>query len=276
MATANSSGHVRSVSLPAEYHPLILSVEEKLQKLKRSPENLGFVRELYTRIDELIHLPQILTGKRRDLVDDVLDGSLRLLDLCGATIDVFSQMKQSIQELESSLRRRNGFGSAEIRAYLGERKELNKVITKCSRKFPREEKKRCRHHGSSTVSDYDVVGMLREAEAMSLSVFESLLSSVSYAKSRKCGGWLVVSKLLISKSEEHDVVEDEDDCEIQKMDAEMLVVKSSRDIGMVRVHKIMKRLKMLEVRLEETEEELEFVFRTLLRTRVSLLNILNH
>ncbi|GLT74416.1 hypothetical protein SLA2020_462170 [Shorea laevis] len=272
MATA-STAHVRSVSLPFEIHPLFLCVEEQLQRLRASKVKLSGLRELYERIDDLIHLPQTqqtLSKKRCEVVEDVLDGSVRLLDVCGATREVFSQMKQSVQELESSLRRRNGGESTEIGAYLVFRKELNKVITQGLRSLHRMEKKSPEAVSCSDM--LDVVGMITDAEKISLSIFESLLSVLSYRKHvSRCGGWSVVPKMMLSKFHE---AEPNDASEVQKMDAELLVLKSSKDIKLVQVQKVLRGLKALELSIQKTEEELESVFRRLLKTRVSLLNIL--
>ena len=95
-----STGHVRSNSLPSNTHPLVASVEEQLYRLKASEETfssinhrLGGLKELYERVDDLIHLPLTQQALCREQLEDVLDGSLRLLDACGTARDVLSQMR---------------------------------------------------------------------------------------------------------------------------------------------------------------------------------------
>lgn len=105
--------------------------------------------------------------------------------------------------------------------------------------------------------------------------FESFLSKVSLAKARsRPGGWSVVSKLFQAKpvSAEREV----DTNEVEKMDAELLALKSSKDMNVVQVQNIMKGLETLESSILKTEEELGFVFRQLLKTRTTILNMINH
>ncbi|KAL5845432.1 hypothetical protein ACOSQ4_011390 [Xanthoceras sorbifolium] len=283
--------HVRSISLPSRTHPLTSSVEEQFYKLRTLQakstsssssslrcRKLGGLKELYGRVDDLLQLPltqQAISHERHGKwAEDVFDGSLRLLDMCGTTRDVFSQMKECVQQLEPSLRRRKGGESSlenDIGAYMISRKKLNKVISKCFTNLKRMENNCC-------TSDSDlmaVVGMLREVEDISFNAFESLLSSVSQPKVRsRLNSWSVVSKLLHPKrvSCEAEVEANE----VEKIDAELLNLKSSKNINLVKVEKVLKGLKVMELTIQEAEEELECVFRQLVIARVSLLNIFNH
>ncbi|KAF9601789.1 hypothetical protein IFM89_022957 [Coptis chinensis] len=67
------------------------------------------LKELYECVDDLLQLPltqqSIGLERHEKWVDQILDGSLRLLDVCGTTRDVLSQMKQNVQDLQSSLRK---------------------------------------------------------------------------------------------------------------------------------------------------------------------------
>ncbi|KAL5847965.1 hypothetical protein ACOSQ3_011489 [Xanthoceras sorbifolium] len=249
--------HVRSISLPSRTHPLTSSVEEQLYKLRTLQvkstssssslccQKLGGLKELYGRVDDLLQLPltqQAISRERHSKwAEDVLDGSLRLLDMCGTTRDVFSQMKERVQQLESSLQRRKGGESSlenDIGAYMISK--LNKVISKCFTNLKRMENNCC-------TSDSDlmaVVGMLREVEDISFNDFESLLPSQLN--------------------------------EVKKIDAELLNLKSSKNINLIKVEKVLKGLKAMELTIQEAEEELECVFRQLVIARVSLLNIFNH
>ena len=52
--------------------------------------------------------------------------------------------------------------------------------------------------------------------------------------------------------------------------------RSSKDINPVQVQNLLKHLEASQSSIQEVEEELEFAYRLLLKTRVSLLNILTH
>jgi hypothetical protein len=60
------------------------------------------------------------------------------------------------------------------------------------------------------------------------------------------------------------------------IDAELLALKSSKDISFLQVQNALKILGAFHWSIQEVEEELESVYRLLVNTRVSLLNILNH
>ena len=61
-------------------------------------------------VDDLLVLPHALKALSQECgdrcIDELLDGSLRLLDVCGTAKDALSQMKESANELQSILRRR--------------------------------------------------------------------------------------------------------------------------------------------------------------------------
>lgn len=114
-----------------------------------------------------------------------------------------------------------------------------------------------------------MINLLKGAEEISIAVFESILSSISQTKGRTMiSGWSVVSKLLQPKNGEFEANE------VEKIVGASLALKSSKDIE--QVESVLKGLEALESSLEEAGEELECVYRRLVKTRVTLLNILNH
>ncbi|KAJ8545688.1 hypothetical protein K7X08_018271 [Anisodus acutangulus] len=105
-ALSSKPNHIRSISLPGRSHPTTQRVEEELNKLKSlevsvAPKadtvynGLLGLEKLYKCIDDLLNLPQTLSqsldAKR---VDDLLDKSVRLLDVCGTTREHISQLKK--------------------------------------------------------------------------------------------------------------------------------------------------------------------------------------
>ncbi|KAF8377730.1 hypothetical protein HHK36_031114 [Tetracentron sinense] len=277
-AIHKTPSHVCSISLPSRSHPLTASVEEQLYRLRTSEatspssirNNLGVLNDLYERVNGVLQLPLTLQAfsheRNEKWVDEMLDGSLMLLDLCGTTRDVFSQMKECVQDLESSLRRRKGgeFSLANIvGAYLISRKKVNKVIRKCFGDLKRVEK-----HTFSAPVDRDrdlvaMVSMLREVEAITLSVFESLLSFVYGPKARsKQSGWSLVSKLMQTKRVSCEV-EQANINGVHKVDVAVYGLNNSqilcKEIDVVQVQNVQKRLEALEWNIQDLEEGLESV-----------------
>ncbi|KAL5845430.1 hypothetical protein ACOSQ4_011388 [Xanthoceras sorbifolium] len=298
-ATAKASSHARSNSLPSGSHPLIVSVEDQLQRLRASSEatttsspsmicqNLVGLKDLYECVDNMLQFQLPLAQKafcneqKDKSVGDVLDGSLRLLDMCGNTRDVFSHMKSCVQELESSLRRRNVRESSlanEIEKYTISRKEVHKMVRKClgDSKTTQKGKLAVLDKGQDLVTRVD---MLREAESDSFTVFKSLLSFVYPIKARsKSSSWSLVSKLIQSKRlscEEEEKEEEMDN--LEKLDVALdALIRNKKGINVIQVQKAQKGLEALGSTIQQIEEGLECVFRFLIKTRVSLLNILNH
>ncbi|CAL9090940.1 unnamed protein product [Musa textilis] len=112
-AAAETSLHVRSVSLPSQAHPTTLWVIEELQTLKTCVESSvstfpSLTREMICSglrqlgnmrdgIEDLLRLPSIQQGlfcfdQWKSLEEDV-DGLMRLLDLCGTMKDAATTLK---------------------------------------------------------------------------------------------------------------------------------------------------------------------------------------
>ncbi|KAJ4965453.1 hypothetical protein NE237_017302 [Protea cynaroides] len=292
-----ASRHARSISLPSRSHPLTLQVEEHLHSLRTSEatssslassssvcNNLGGLKVLYDIVNDLLHLPltqQTLAQEQgEDWVDEVLDGSLRLLDMCGTTKDVLSQMKECVAYLQSSLRRIRGESclANEIEAYTLSRKKVTRGINKCLGDLRKLKKQ----HTFSSLLDknHDIVAMvsvLREVESITLSIFESQLLFVSGPKAvSRPNGWSFVSKLMNKKPVECNGKEMER-CVFEKVDATIGTLLSHKTHNGLEFRHVeaQKQLETLELSIQYIENGLECIFRSLIQTRVTLLNIFN-
>uniref|UniRef100_A0A2C9URB2 DUF241 domain-containing protein n=1 Tax=Manihot esculenta TaxID=3983 RepID=A0A2C9URB2_MANES len=267
--------HLRSNSLPSTSHPLTVSIEKQIYKLKAShspsiAHKLSGIKNLFECVDDLLQLPhaqQTLSHEmQRQCVENALNGSLELLELCDSTRDFVSQMKECVQELELSLRRRKGRDSGltgEVDAYMVSRKRFE------------EKERNCTTTVLDSNSDLlNMISMLRGVEEISLVVFESILSFLSQPMAKsKPSGWSVISKLLQTKRVPCKVEIEVN--EVEKIDGELLILKSSKDISLSQLENLLKELEAFESSNKEAEEELECIYRRLVKTRVSLLNILN-
>ncbi|KAJ4981439.1 hypothetical protein NE237_032276 [Protea cynaroides] len=291
-----TSYHARSISLPCESHPYTLKVEEQLEGLLRASKttsttsslchNLGCLKDLFDRVDDLLQFfqtQQALTDdhQERDIINQVLDGSLRLLDVCGTIREVLSKMMDLVQVLRLSLRRRRGCKSdlkKEVMTYLSSRRQLKKGIHKCLGQM----KGACLLPIDKGYS-VNVVLMLKEVEVITLCVLESLLSFVygpiTKSKPRK---WSLICKLMQTKKKTCWVGEDEDSSEVEKVDVALstfvtqnLCKDGDTDTGMIRVQRIQTQLEAMEVVIKGLQDGLESVFRSIMKSRVSLLNILS-
>ncbi|KAK2654804.1 hypothetical protein Ddye_014660 [Dipteronia dyeriana] len=196
----------------------------------------------------------------------LLDGSLRVLDLCSTAKDALVQIKEFTQELQSILRRRGDTKfTSEIKKYLTSRKALRKAIEKA---LENSKAKKLSNENESVAT----AGILKEVEIVSLGVFESLWSFISGPKAQsKLTGWSLVSKLTHHKRRASEEGETESN-EFAKVDAALLSLIDHK----IRTADVQNQLKNLELCIQGFDEGLECLSRRLIKTRVSLLNALNN
>ncbi|KAK0581567.1 hypothetical protein LWI29_015249 [Acer saccharum] len=272
------SYHVRSNSFPSRPHPLTSEVDQHLSRLRSSQatstsssslicHEINGLQDLYGCVDKFLQLPLVQQAlgqeQQKKWVDELLNGSLRILDISSIVKDALLQTKECVQELSSVLRRRRGDEiSSEVKKYLTSRKVVKKTIKKALKGTENK-------YSSKTDEEHETITMLREVEAATSTVFESILSliSVPMSTSSKLSGWSLVSKLVQPK---RITCEESDMNEFEKVDAALIAHKTSTSDIIIQV------LKELETNIQDLEDGLESLSRHLIKSRVSLLNILNN
>ncbi|KAG8641208.1 hypothetical protein MANES_13G121600v8 [Manihot esculenta] len=246
-----AASHLRSISLPSRSHPLRVNIEEQLCKLRTSETSsighkLNGLKNLFESVDDFLQLSfvqQTISNERQN------------------------------QCIGDAKKKHRLYFTREVDAYMVSRKKLNKAISKCLRNLKKKEM-----HFTITTLDSNLenmISMLRGVQRISLVMFKSILSFISQPKVKSLpSGWFLIPKLLQSKRVSYDVETEEN--EVEKIDAELLILKSSKDISLSQIQSLLKDLEAFESSMQEAEEELECLYRLLVKTRVSLLNILNH
>ncbi|CAL9022926.1 unnamed protein product [Prunus brigantina] len=286
--------HTRSNSLPSRPHPIIEEVDELLCRLRSSEatstssssicNKLSGLQDLHDSIDRFLQLPltqQALAQEQNEKwTNELLDGSLRLLDVCGTAKDVLLQTKECVQDLQSIMRRRRGGETgaltSEVRKYLTSRKMVKKTIQKAMKNLKGTENRSTFSSLNKDSETISIVSELRDVEAVTLAVFESLLSFISCPKSQPNSSWSLVSKMMQSKQvaceEETEVNEfAEVDASLQSLIGHKTSKSHSQSAD--NAHN---QLEKLDACIQDQEDGLECLFRQMIKTRVSLLNILNH
>ncbi|KAB1997698.1 hypothetical protein E1A91_D12G041300v1 [Gossypium mustelinum] len=124
------------------FHARSNSIDEHLCRLKSNEtasssshsinQKLNDLRDVYDLVDSLLQLPhsqnslaQQCTDKQ---VDELLNGSLRLLDVCGVAKSALLQAKEDTQKLQSILRKKGDEAEiiTEAKGYLASRKKAKK------------------------------------------------------------------------------------------------------------------------------------------------------
>ena len=284
--------HVRSISLPSRSHSTTLKIQEELNKLKKweasSTSALGTIcnglsgmEELYKCLDELLSLQStqqaISHHQHEEWVEELLDGSVSLLDVCCNTRDVISQFKENVGDLQSVLRRRKGGLCIEsnISNYICSRKKMNKDAKKLLAAI----KKMVNKGGASPLLDKDhqlssMISVLREVNIMSISIFQSLLLLLSTpALKSRPSRWSLVSKFMhkgvVACQEKHQ------NMELENVDITISAI-SSEEADLEKMQIAHQVLKALEISIEDLDNGLESMFRRLIKTRASLLNTISH
>lgn len=297
---SHNSYRTRCVSFPARSHPSTIKIEQVLNKIKTwesssplSPKaeektqnalSSGLV-ELYECIEELLALPMtqraLLQHQDDNFVKELLERSVRFIDICSNTRDTVMCLKESVRELQSALRRSKAGDDlltieGSVSAYISSRKNAQKEIEKSLTIL-----KQIHNTPSATMKDSQlsaIIRVLEDASFTTISTFQSLLMFLYVPASKpKSNKWSLVSK-LVHKGVVGSEGQREKLTELEKVDTalnSLLDHVSGHEEEVESFEFAQKNLENLESSIEDLENGLEMLFKLLIRTRVSLLNILS-
>lgn len=289
---------VRSISLPTRSHPSTVRTEEELSKLKSWEASssstskveticcgISGLEELYKCIEDLLRLPltQQALGQHQNekWVNELLDFPLVFLDLLGKTRDSILLMKGSVEELQSALRRKR-VGDLDLEGHVNRYWSLRRNMRKeCTKYLLLLKQINNESFGASPPLDLNdhlaaVVRVLREASWITSSIFQSLVVFLSSPIMKlKPNKWAFVSRLMqkgvfASNNDQQNVNE------LEKVDFalnNMILDNLSEGAETEKIQSAHGRLEALVVAIEEIENGLECLFKRLINTRVSFLNI---
>ncbi|KAJ8437444.1 hypothetical protein Cgig2_031965 [Carnegiea gigantea] len=245
MAIPKVSSHTRSISLPSLSHSRNTSIEDQLCWLSASqagPSSSSSICRNLTCI-------KVLYEQMSNLIN--FPDNQKILSL--------EPHRGEVEEvLDGSLALTDSEGT---HVYMMSRKSIYKTISKCLANLKKVEK---RFTWTMQQNDSSTVRMLKEAQAISLSTLKSLLSCLMGKKSiSQTRGLSMVAKLVKSKS-----MPDEFRSEVEDIDHALRAGAETKAF--------LKQLETLQMAFYELEDALESVSRRLVKTRVSLLNVLNH
>ncbi|GAU29847.1 hypothetical protein TSUD_223930 [Trifolium subterraneum] len=277
--------HVRSNSFPSESHPNSTRVEQELNKIKTWEATstsdsiitgLTYLDDLYISLEDLLNITStqkaISHNQGEKFVEELMDGSVKILDICGITRDTMLQIKENVQSLHSSLRRRKGDSSIEtsVAEYKFFTKKMKKNVTKLIASLKHMESK----FGASSLLNQNlevvaVIRVLREVIVMNISIFQSILTFLVGSSKSKATKWLKVAKLTHKRVAACE--ENFNELECVEASLRTLLSEGSNVAKMQATHE---KCEALENAVEMIENGLESVFRRLVKTRVTLLNIM--
>lgn len=108
--------HLRSASVPSSPRSNEIDVDEKLQNMKTMfsssfvtietmCDGFGKLGEVYNYIGELACLPSSQVMRQKGVVEQELERSVVLLDLCNTMQESFEDLKRSIMDMQMALKR---------------------------------------------------------------------------------------------------------------------------------------------------------------------------
>ncbi|KAG5623218.1 hypothetical protein H5410_008436 [Solanum commersonii] len=284
MANFSSKSNKRSISLPSRSHPATQNIEEELNKLKTwefsaSPtaeavySGLIGLREVHKCMVDLLNLPLTLQSlsqcQNKKWVDEILDKSGRFLDICGTTREIVSQFKENVKDVQSSLRRRKE--DLSINNYTTFRKKMKKEAKSLITAL-----KRMDHEEVVDVMEVDdqlvsaVIRVLREVATMGISVYQMLLNYLSASNSKPISKWSLVSRLVNKGGDQGNTVN-----EIESVDTALSSLSKCGPNEMEKIQFVQSKLERVDAHFECIEKGLDNIFRCLIKSRSTLLNVVS-
>ncbi|XP_077246300.1 DUF241 domain protein (DUF241) [Tasmannia lanceolata] len=277
-STPEKSYHVRSTSLPCTSHPLISQLKDHLNILKTWEAEPGShtsawlcaglsrLKNVLDSLDDLLQLTQSQDSLHRQshFIEKLLEHFLKFVDVYGIFRAVLLALKE--EQLAAQVAIRSRRDELKISSYIKARKKMDKEILKLVsvvRDIGRE-----KDYVSVSVSDSDteLVGILREVNLVTVGVSVAVFCGI--LGSRLTRNWMGLK--FWKKKERGDEIREFRDAKMG--DLRGLRKREEKEEEKLKI--VLRRLEDLEDCIGRMEKESERVFRSLINTRVSLLNIL--
>ncbi|KAA3490236.1 DUF241 domain-containing protein [Gossypium australe] len=273
------SHHIRSISLPCRSHPLITQIKDEITDLKtwsRSPEKptsawlcdgLRRLKDLQDSLHDILQLPQTqqLLSHKREWVEKLLEDFLRFVDVYGIFQTSFLSLKEEQLSARVALRRKD---DSRVAVYLKGRKKMAKEIAKLVSSI------RCIGRYSFPASafvsilDTELTSVISDIIEVTVSVSVALFNGISMAFISSKSSWI---RLALTKKSNKVKIEGSIK-EFEEMGEAN--VWSLRRKGDEEVRMVLERMQDLERCIADIESASDKAFRSLINTRVSLLNTL--
>ncbi|KAL4187129.1 hypothetical protein AMTRI_Chr09g17290 [Amborella trichopoda] len=253
---AKISFHVRSSSLTSRSHPILCQLNEQLLS-SSACELVTKQTKLYDNFNCLLQLPHTLDVLRSEdkSVNEMLEDSLKLADVCSAMRDVISHCAR----LEG-----------EVGAYISVRRKMNKELEKCLSTLRRTRRSiSSRLPQNRSLQNEDVVVALSQVESASLFVCESQLLKFKMPKKSQS----IISTIFRHKTPQQNEGTSDWEC------ANASVCSIYRNSGKVDekcAKDAQRKLASLDEFMRNIDDRLGGISNRMIRSRVSLLNIITN
>lgn len=298
--------HVRSTSLPcrSSHDPLISHLKNSINRLniwsttsssKPSPDDhtpassssswlcsgLAQLKSVHDSLDDLLLLPQTKEtlhsgGESEQLIEKFLEDFLHFVDIYGMFQSLVLSLKEEHLAAQVAVRKRD---DSKIQIYLNTLKKMSKEITKLISSLQRQQQ----HSNVPKISSdaiTEVTGIIREVIEVTVSVSVALFSGLSVSLASTFLSHRKSSRITLmggGGKQKKNVVVSTTDCQGLEEFAQIWLFRSLWNLR----KKDDEELKLTTKRMYEIEDCIrgieigsEKAFRSLINTRVSLLNVL--
>ncbi|XP_047309070.1 uncharacterized protein LOC124912481 [Impatiens glandulifera] len=259
--------HVRSTSLPCRsHHPIISLLKDQINDLKSSSSSssstipnilchrLTQLKTIHESLEDLLHLPQTKDSLRNQFnnYENLLEDFLHFLDVYGTFQTLLLSLKQQLSSTQVAIRSKN----IKFEDYIKTLKKLAKKISGLSSTI--------RLAGADNQSgDTELGEVIRDVKEVTITVSIALFSGVSKPFLPEKKGWRFGLRLNKRVKIDHH----------QEICLMGLLRKKGEEL---QVKMVLKRMHELENWIDEIESFSEKIYRSLINTRVSLLNVLTN
>ncbi|RLM56289.1 hypothetical protein C2845_PM10G21730 [Panicum miliaceum] len=254
-----SSYHARSVSLPCRSHPILAHLHTYIRAVRAwaqdptsAAQGLAHVDALHAALGDLLDLPEAQAALSAGAANDrLLDAFLRLADAHGSFQEAVVDLKRDVAEALAAIRRRDGARLASaLRSQRRAGKEMARLAVAAKDGACGRPSRLGLGLSSGSAAEVEVAGLLAEAAAATASASAALFNTVA-AMSASASAAACTCKRTAALM-----------CLIKKVPEEEKETMA-----------LMERLEELEECIDELESGSEKVFRSLVQTRVALLNV---
>ncbi|CAD6335332.1 unnamed protein product [Miscanthus lutarioriparius] len=263
-SSAAAAYHARSVSLPCRSHPILAHLHAHISAVRAWAQDpatsgaatgLAHVDALHAALGDLLDLPEAQAALSLSTTGDrLLDAFLRLADAHGSFQEAVVELKRDVAEALAAVRRRDGARLASaLRSQRKAGKDLARLAASAARDGATAGSSRPSRLGLGSAAEVEVAGLLAEAAAATAAASAALFGTVAAMSASASAAA----------------------CSCKRTAALMCLTKKVSEEEKETVA-LVERLEELEECIDGLEAGSDKVFRTLVQTRVALLNIHTH